>query len=244
MKPFYILLASALLSAATTSAQTTFRLGPRGGIQLASTTVASSGTSASSYFAYSSEKSIIIAWQAGVVGEINFGKLAIQPALVFSQKGEKLHTIVGIEGVAYTSTSETTSITRYNWLELPLNVVYTPHRDHGLQFFAGPYLAQAVGGHRAAATTGTGLPAPSITSSTISYSADSPNRSFDAGANFGIGYRQGPLQIQLGYQLGMYNLHRKDTSERDNRIDYIHNFEEDAAYNRMIQLTGTYFFSL
>ena len=48
--------------------------------------------------------------QAGVVLEALWGKLALQPALVFSQKGEKLHTTAYINGFAGLSYFEVSSI--------------------------------------------------------------------------------------------------------------------------------------
>ena len=67
------------------------------------------------------------------------------------------------------------------------------------------------------------------------------NRRLDAGVNFGIGYRTSPLQVQLGYGLGLRNLHQPDG---EIYYKYSRNFNADTAYNRVAQLTGTYFSSL
>ena len=75
----------------------------------------------------------------------------------------------------------------------------------------------------------------------VRYGSNTENRRLDAGVNFGVGYRKGPLQVQLGYGLGLRNLHQIDA---DATADFVHNFREDAAYNRVAQLTGTYFFQL
>jgi hypothetical protein len=82
-----------------------------------------------------------------VVAEVARGKWAMQPALVFSQKGERFRTTIILDGIART-TSERVSTNRYNWLELLLNFVYMLHSDHGLQVFAGPYVALGVGGRQ------------------------------------------------------------------------------------------------
>jgi hypothetical protein len=226
-----LLLAGALLlTVASASAQTTFRLGVRGGANRALTTVATASNSPNTYpFSYSADKSAIYAWQAGLVAEWAWGKFALQPGLQFSQKGEKLNTSATTDGIVRTS-SQTTSINRYNWLELPLNFVYTLHSDHGLQLFAGPYYGPAVDG------------IPFDFDNPVSYGTDTNNHRFDAGANFGIGYRQGPVQVQLGYGLGLLNLHQPSTNVMLGAI--YHEFNADAAYNRVAQLTGTYFFSL
>ena len=73
------------------------------------------------------------------------------------------------------------------------------------------------------------------------YGPGTNNRRLDMGVNFGVGYRQGPVQLQLGFGLGLRNLHQ-DTN--DVFYDYGRNFNGDAAYNRVAQLTGTYFFAL
>jgi hypothetical protein len=141
-----LLLASALLlSAASAAAQTTFRLGMRGGASRASTTLDAASNGVDGFDIISADKSAIYTWQAGAVAEVRFGKLALQPALVFSQKGERLHTTVAARDSGFPFNTERTTTSRYNWLELPLNLVYTMHGDHGLQLFAGPYVAVAVG---------------------------------------------------------------------------------------------------
>jgi hypothetical protein len=240
-----ILLTAALLSATPAAGQTTFKLGVRGGLNRSTTTLA--GTSTGTYFyyniyaSYSGDKSAIFSWQAGTVAEIAFGKFALQPGLLFSQKGEQFHTSAYLSGVAGMSGAETSSINRYNWLELPLNVVYTVH---GVQVFGGPYVAMAVGGRQKGTTLQTSpfaRYAPLHFEENIEYGTATSNRRFDAGVNFGLGYRKGPIQVQLGYGLGFVNLHQIDS---DNPEDVIHNFQEDAAYNRVVQLTGTYFYDL
>jgi hypothetical protein len=242
-----LLAGSLLLSVATASAQTTFRLGVRGGANRALTTVDPAGNSSGNYpYAYSTDKSPIYGWQAGVVLEAAIGKLAFQPALLFSQKGEKSQTSSYASGVAGYSTQETTSTNRYNWLEVPLNVVYTLHGDHGLQLFAGPYVAMGVGGRRRGTTYPYYGPAvdgiPFDFDNKVSYGPDTNNHRFDAGVNFGVGYRQGPVQVQFGYGLGLLNLHQPSANVMLGGV--YHEFNADAAYNRVAQLTGTYFFSL
>jgi hypothetical protein len=247
-------LAAALLlglSAAPAAAQTTFRLGLRGGANRALTTVAASGNSSGNYpFSYSTDKAALYAWQAGVVLEAASGKFAFQPALVFTQKGEKTSIALSASGVTGYTATQTTSTNLYNWLELPLNVVYTLHGDHGLQVFAGPYLALAVGGRQRGTTTATSyygsavdpLPGRAVDfDNATTYGAGTNNRRLDAGVNFGVGYRQGPIQVQLGYGLGLRNLHQPADTRR---VDFGHELAADAAYNRGAQLTGTYFFGL
>jgi hypothetical protein len=234
-----------LLSAVAASAQTSFHLGVRGGLNRALTTVDAAGTQDNRpAYAYSSSKSAIYTWQAGAVAEVIFGKISLQPALVFAQKGERFQSSIEQGDLVYAS-SATTGTTRSNWLELPLNVVYTIHRDHGLQMFAGPYVALAVGGRQNGIVDSQGMlifTQPRVFNDALSYGSGTTNRRLDAGVNFGVGFRQGPMQMQAGYGLGLRNLHQADSSFPTSA--YYHNFNADAAYNRIIQLTGTYFFTL
>ena len=117
-------------------AQPTFRLGLRGGTNRASSTVEAASNSPGSQYYYSASKSALYAWQAGAVLEVAFRRFALQPALVLSQKGEQLDAATSISGFAGVSSTEISTINRYNWLELPVNVVCTLH---GFQVFAGPY---------------------------------------------------------------------------------------------------------
>lgn len=245
-----LLLAALAGGTAPASAQTTFRLGVRGGANRALTTVASPNYMNGGAY-YSADKSALYGWQASLVLEANFNKFAFQPAILFSQKGEKLSAYTSLSGINGTNTLQTTSTNCYNWLELPLNAVYTLHGDHGLQIFAGPYVALAIGGQQKGTSisyTSIGVAGGYRTTDfddKISYGSNTNNRRLDVGFNFGLGYRQGPVQVQLGYGLGLRDLHRTDSPSIDSGFSpFSHNFNADAAYNRVAQLTGTYFFAL
>jgi hypothetical protein len=249
MKQLILLFSTVVVSATVASAQPTFHLGLRGGANRTITTVDPAGNTSGNYpVSSSADKSAIYTWQAGVVLEARFGKVSLQPALLFSQKGEVFHTAYSLSGFTGYSTRETTSTARYNWLELPLNAVYTLHGNHGLQVFAGPYLAVAVGGRQQGKTASAfyGPPTyrvPSYNTSSefddrIAYGQGTGNRRLDVGVNFGVGYRQGPMQVQLGYGFGLLDLHPSPG------IDRYHDFAATTAYNRVAQLTGTYFLSL
>ncbi|WP_143080174.1 PorT family protein [Hymenobacter arizonensis] len=241
-----LLLTFALLSVTAASAQTTYRLGLRGGGNRATTTLDAASSGASGPFSYSTEKSSILAWQAGAVLEIAFRNFSLQSAMLFSQKGESLNTSSNVEYTNATfgiinSGNNTRSSNRYNWLELPVNVVY---QVSNFQLFGGPYAALGVGGQRRG-TTLSYHPAikyaPYHFNDKIRYGSDTYNSRLDAGLNLGIGYRRGPMQVQVAYQLGLVNLH---PSEPYLLYDYGHDFARDAAHNRVVQLTGTYFFDL
>lgn len=176
----------------------------------------------------------------GAVADIGFGQLAVQPALLFSQKGERL--VYSEDG--YRAKSLKLDLrSRYNWLALPLTLVYAPRRVPGLLLLAGPYVALAVGGYQRGTTfdyLGTTL---SSLDGPVSYGNDSYHRRFDAGLNLGLGYGRGPVQVQLTYGLGLLNTRQAQPQLRS-ICGGIHDFRADVARNRVAQLTGTYFFSL
>lgn len=241
MPRFYLLLLTVLLSAASVAAQPTFRLGLRGGLNRTTSTVEPASTSPSSQYYYSASKSAIYAWQAGAVLEVTFHQFSLQPALVFSQKEEQFDAATFINGVVGVSGTAMSTVNRCNWLELPVNVVYALH---GFQMFAGPYVALGVGGRQHGTISGFSpfaRFAPQDVDEKMAYGHDSNNRRLDAGVNFGIGYQWGPLQGQLSYGLGLRNLHQSNSYQV---CDYGHDFNQDAAYNRVAQLTATYFFKL
>lgn len=59
--------------------------------------------------------------------EVTFHRFSLQPALVFSQKGERFDATTSISGFAGVSGTVISTVNRYNWLELPVNVVYALH---------------------------------------------------------------------------------------------------------------------
>ena len=57
---------------------------------------------------------------------------------------------------------------------------------------------------------------------------------YDAGLNLGMGYRQGPVQLQLGYGIGLGNLMPLNSNDFNSG---------NRAQNRVLQLSVNYFFS-
>lgn len=243
------LLAALLLGATAAPAQTTFRLGLRGGANRALTTTDPAGNQSGSYpFSSALDKQALTAWQAGVVLEARRGHFAVQPSLLFSQKGERQVFASSLSGVAGNTVYRVSTTNRYNWLELPVNFVYTRGGDHGWQLLAGPYLALGVGGRRQGSIlsyTGVVYDAtPTEFEESISYGPGTYNRRLDVGLNLGLGYRRGPVQVQLSYGLGLRNLHQDDVLRPTLYNPSYFIDRNGAAYNRVAQLTGTYFFQL
>ena len=200
--------------------------------------------------------------QVGGTLNFDFGTVAFQPSLIFTQKGSELHSSQRLDDRGYKTTVSAVVKPSVNFLELPLNVVYTQGGDHGFQLFAGPYVALGVGGggtYKVDINTND----PSFTDFNGSYPGslkvefgDRQNansnlnngpstgtlaapsltltvKRLDFGLNAGVGYRIGPVQAQLGYGLGLVNFVPKDTNGNDTG---------SKGYHRSLQLNATYFF--
>lgn len=229
-KLFSSLLGLALITGVSSLAQAQISFGPRIGANFAD-------------FGYRTESLAVpngqmrLGAQIGVAANVGFGKLAFQPAVLYSQKGYR----VDLEDSDNNSTETYQEKHRLNYLEIPLNVVYTSGETEGLQVFAGPYVGLGLSGkNEVEGKTTSGNNSLSFkrdeevefvkqegTDNTKSY-----YRRLDAGATFGVGYKTGPIQVQLGYGLGLSNLLPND---RDNREP------ENKVFNRNLQLNLTYF---
>lgn len=236
-----MLLVTGLTGAATTAqAQSALSIGPRLGLNMA--TVTASGDNSSEV-----DPKNIFTPQVGVTLDLNFGgKFSFQPSLLYSQKGFKTEES-GTEsfgGNTITYSGSTTA--RINYLELPLNFVFTTGGTQGFQVFAGPYLALGVGGkaeYQFSVKDSQGLLNSSESgSSPVKFANQEPSnsngntsyvRQFDAGLNAGMGYRQGPIQVQLAYGLGLGNLVPLNSDGSDTG---------EKAQNRVLQLSANYFF--
>ncbi|MCB2379972.1 PorT family protein [Hymenobacter sp. BT635] len=250
MQKAALLLVALVAAASGATAQTTYRIGVRVGGNLAATSTEGSTAqavpNASSWY----EKAPIFTGQAGLVLEVARGNFAFQPALLFSQKGTKIKggSTVRDPETGYEFRREGQTTARYNWLEMPLNFVYTLPGNTGLQVFAGPYVAVGVGGSAKTTinntTTDPGATTVPVTryTSTIAYASGEANstaisirdfhsRRFDTGFNVGVGYRRGPVQLQAGYGIGLVNLYYSKAGGNT----------DQSGYNRVAQLTGTYF---
>ncbi|MDO7850263.1 outer membrane beta-barrel protein [Hymenobacter convexus] len=251
-----VTLLCSLLSIATASAQATYRFGVRAGGNYATTTEKSATFTSYGNATAAYHKSPLFAGQIGVVLEARWNKLAFQPALLFSQKGTlidaDLMSIDPATGYFQRRVGQTTA--RYNWLELPLNLVYDLPGQLGLHVFAGPYVAVGVGGKAISevynSTNDPNNPAQipytkfgdkieyDLSDATLAITAFSIrgfySRRVDAGFNAGVGYRRGPVQVQAGYGLGLVNLYYDKAADR---------YNSSSGYNRVAQLTATYFFN-
>ncbi|GAB3857573.1 hypothetical protein GCM10028822_31510 [Hymenobacter terrigena] len=161
--------------------------------------------------------------EVGALASISTGHWALQPALLFSQKGFRIDDEYTQESNGNYSWNSTKNDYCFNYLTLPLNLAYTQRADgQGFQVFAGPYVSLLLGGHYTSAlgyayrTPHSGGGSSSQTSGTVAaYDAPWPNtvsrdvfytQRFDAGVQGGLGYGYGRALLHIGYSLGLRNL--------------------------------------
>jgi len=233
MKQSLFFIAPGLLLAIAAHAQTTFRIGPRVGLNMATVHLPVN---------YGAPYTSRAGYEAGLTSTIQFGHFALQPNILFSQKGY---------GSSGSLISTGTSVTydeqlRLNYLTVPLNLAFTLGKEgQGLQVFAGPYVSLLLDGHytRQIYAGGGYLGAPASETeisgkvkpaNIVSDSDNEYSRHFDAGLQAGLGYRLGGFQLQAAYSLGLRNL----ATQYRGYDGYIYN--DLAYYNRVWQVSLSY----
>ena len=215
-KPTSFLTAGLLLLVATAQAQVTFSVGPRVGLNLANVPFKDQ------YRTYRTTARAGL--EAGLVANVGFGHFAVQPAVLYSQKGFAVADTYTTQASGNGGSVTTTLNEQYrlNYFTVPLNFVYAQRPDgQGVQVFAGPYAGLLLGGQysyddhhvvndgstsqtyydKDAGDVGTGDYYTTNRTDTKFYS-----RSFDYGLQTGLGYRAGGVLVQAGYSLGLRNL--------------------------------------
>ncbi|SHK38614.1 porin family protein [Hymenobacter psychrotolerans] len=227
------LLASALLVAGAGTAQAQVTIGPRLGLNLAN-------IKADIEDAEDIDTKMKAGAQAGITINAQFGNVAFQPSLMFSQKGFKIK-----ESMTETFAGETISIdsemdAALNYLDIPLNFVYTTGGDNGFQIFAGPYVGIGLGGKVKAKVKGSvsGQSFSNTESTSVKFANEEGDddklylRRINAGLNGGIGYKAGPFQVQAGYALGLTNMLPKN------------DYDDNSSFkDRTLQFSVNYFFA-
>jgi hypothetical protein len=207
MKQLLSLVASGLLLAGTAQAQAAFHLGPYLG-----------GNVSTAHFADNTTSLAHRGFEAGILGAFQFGHLAVQPAVLFAQRGftsKASFYDTGFGGLTQTSV-------RLHYLTIPLQVAYTQHTDgQGFQVSAGPYVSFLLGGKSVAdyqylnygfiQQESIVAAADVHTTDNSSSSLQKPDYTFysrrlDVGAQAGLGYRLGGALLQVSYSLGLRNV--------------------------------------
>jgi hypothetical protein len=224
MKHSFLFIAGSLLVAGTAQAQTTFSVGPRVGLNISSARFPSDNRPMTQSRP---------GFEAGLTSTVQFGHFAVQPSLLFSQKGYRTS---GYQ-FSFDMLIPYEEDVRLNYLTLPLNLAYSLGRDgQGLQVFCGPYASLLLGGKYAQRISGfdgdyTGnIKAANMTSD----SQNRYSRRFDGGLQAGLGYRLNGFQLQASYSLGLRNL-AVPYQAYDGQI-----YHPSAYYNRSYQVSLSY----
>ncbi|MDU0370742.1 outer membrane beta-barrel protein [Hymenobacter endophyticus] len=148
----------------------------------------------------------------GIAAEADFGWLALQPAVLFMQKGYcfQVSRTETIRGMSFRNSRLDKQ--RVNYLEVPVNAVIT---IKGIQLLAGPYVSVGVGGRYWDETSYPMGSEYSRDYQQYHYAGsgkvrfgDNPQgnaseayveRRLDAGYNLGLGYRHNSWQVQPTY---------------------------------------------
>ena len=223
---------SVVLLGTAVHAQASFSIGPRVGLNLSTQNFAESPP-------YGTPRHRT-GLETGIMSNVSFGHLALQAAVLYSQKGTTILGEVDIRTASNTSAviSEYERKTRLNYITFPLALAYTQYRNgQGVQVFAGPYLGLLLSGNYATKVTSQSV-APITDSGQITpvNSDDAPilgvyARRVDAGLQAGLGYRYQLLLFQASYSLGL----------RNTTPGYTYNgvMVTKASYNRAFQASLT-----
>lgn len=259
IKSTILLLTGSLFVAGTASAQVTFLLGPQVGGQAATASYSDQG-----FFlgddSHTWGTGYLGGFEAGLVGSFAAGHWALQPAVLFSQKGFRLtNQFIDTSDPSRSISYEVEQKYQLSYLTLPLNVAYSFHANgQGLQLFGGPYAGWLLGGryssdvrsfdsaagtplltHRAGDVMGSG-PERTI-SRTDELTHNFYSRRLDAGFQAGLGYQAGKWLVRASYVRGL----------RDMGVRYFgtNNHGGGAApvatyshYNQALQLSVAYLF--
>lgn len=225
------------------------------------------GSSSASYagtdLVYRNDRAFTTAYlagfEAGIQGSLDFQNFAVQPALLYSQKGFRIDdNYLGValsSGVVPASTIAATYHLRY--LTLPINVAYSLRGSgEGFHVFAGPYIALLLGGDYTSEYTSanphTGVPNASSWSGPVEasgkerffypnsqYDSDFYSRRIDAGGQAGVGYRYRGLLLRASYSQGLRNVgvaYVFDSGSSTNT------FQHYVSYNRAFHISLGYLF--
>ncbi len=244
-----LFLASSLLLASAAQAQVTFSVGPHVGLSVATASYNADGGT----FKLHSRSGL----EAGLVGDLRVGHFALQPAVLYTQKGFGLdYSYANLSAPGTTSTYGGTTTYRLNYLTIPLTLAYAQHTDgQGFQLAAGPYIGLLLGGHYDNTTVVTGSnPATSQSSGDVAageynryvfYSTSKDtrfhSRRLDAGLQVGLGYRVGNMLVQAGYSLGLRNVGADDQYDYGN--GQTETYDGPVYRNRTFHFSLAYLFS-
>ncbi|WP_158991584.1 porin family protein [Mucilaginibacter sp. L196] len=168
-------------------------------------------------------------FHAGIFGDIDFGKVSIEPGLFYTTKGQRVNeTLIDVpyyttQGSSYGSGSASIKVhdnTVYNYLELPVNVLYNMPVKYGKFFIGGgPYLAYCLSAKLKTETTPNDNTQVTEQDTPLTFGGDNGLRRFDfgLGALFGLALKNG-LSFNVGFEHGLTNVYKPDTGTAENNV--------------------------
>ncbi|MES2265677.1 MAG: porin family protein [Bacteroidota bacterium] len=208
-----ILLVSLMAATYTLSAQSV-KFGIRGGLNLA--------TADRGNLPEGNETQNLTAFNGGLFANIGLGNWAVEPGLFYSRKGFKANSDFtrNIGGGSNEDVSINGNV-KYNYLELPVNVLYNVKLTPGKVFFGGgPYAGYLMSANAKSTTTINGV---KTTEPTTNYSIgnnaeDIKRMDFGVNALAGFAFNNG-FQLSAGYGYGMSNVWHEDSNAKvKNRV--------------------------
>lgn len=208
-----ILLLSLMAATYTLSAQSV-KFGIRGGLNLATV---DRGMTLSGDGNYTKS---IAAFNGGLFANIGFGNWAVEPGLFYTGKGYKSSTTyTSVTPGVPSTTNNITGTVKFNYLELPVNILYNVKLAPGKVFFgAGPYVGYLLSGNAKSVTTVNGEKSPEQKYTYNIGGDDNDLKRTDFGVNAlaGFAFNSG-FQISTGYGYGLTNIRQSD-SKFKNRV--------------------------
>jgi hypothetical protein len=167
------------------------------------------------------KNSRLAGFNAGIFSDINFGKFSVEPGLYYTTKGEK--DISSVTDAMSGNSIYAKSQVSYNYLQLPVNILYNIHVGAGKFFVGGgPYLAYGLSGKSKSTTTYTynGVATTNDANYTLTFGNTENNLNrldFGLGALGGFQLNNG-LSISAGYQHGLSNVENSSTNTVKNDV--------------------------
>lgn len=202
-----------LLAATIVHAQSSFRIGPKVGLNQSSGGFEYPGNT---YLKVTNSSRS--GAEVGVVAQVGLGThWSVQPAIAYSQKGFSFEEDAYDAPYDYTYHGEYNF--RFNYLVVPINLLYsTQEGGQGLQVFAGPYIGYLLGGkykssqsgrYGSGASRGGSSEGDVEAGDTYKNGPQDPyvSQGLDVGLQGGLGYGfAGGFQVQVGYSQGLREL--------------------------------------
>ncbi len=198
-----LLLTLSLVLLTTFSFAQTFNLGVKAGVNLSTTAFSTT------YANYAVDPQNRTGFQVGVIGDIAFQHFIVQPGLFFITKGGKFTDEYSFLGTYQSYSYHTTGTDKFNYLEMPVNLLYKVQVAPATKIYAGggPYIGYALSGSVISQETGSQT---ANYNESLAFGNDRTKdeyKPFDYGINFIAGVEiKKHYTIDLNYSLGLKNI--------------------------------------